>query len=179
MKIAVIHGSTRENGNTEYLTYQAIPKEVGTHIYLRDYHIKPIVDQRHDEAGFHAADDDHEQIIDQMLEHDILVFSTPIYWYSMSSIMKLFIDRWSQIMKTPAYAHFREELKGKKVFLIAVGGDTPPVKGLPLVQQFVYICRFFDMSFEGYTLGEARKPGTIAQDRRAIEAASTLLDTLS
>ena len=175
MKLAVIHGSTRKNGNTEYLTYKAVPMDKATHIHLRDYHIQPIIDERHDKNGFQDVHDDHGKLIDLMLEHDVLVFSTPIYWYSMSGAMKIFIDRWSQIMRDPNYAHFRVELGKKKAYLIAVGGDNPHVKGLPLIQQFQYICNFYKMSFEGYVIGKASKPGDIRNDVIALQTASTLI----
>ncbi|WP_010648517.1 flavodoxin family protein [Oceanobacillus massiliensis] len=178
MKIIVFHGSTRANGNTECLTYHAVPKDKGTHIYLRDYNIKPIMDQRHDESGFDAVEDDHKGLIDLMLSHDVIVFSTPIYWYSMSGPMKIFIDRWSQILRDPGYTHFRDELAKKKVYLIAVGGDTPKVKGLPLVQQFNYICQFYKMSFEGYVIGRASRPNEILENKTALKDASMLIKWL-
>jgi multimeric flavodoxin WrbA len=177
MKIAVIHGSTRENSNTEYLTYHAVPKEKGTHIYLRNHYVQPIIDKRHAADGFPVAKDDHEKLITKMLEHDIIVFSTPIYWYSMSGPMKIFIDRWSQIMKTAHFSHFREELKNKQAYLIAVGGDNPRVKGLPLIQQFNYICQFYGMAFSGYVIGKASRPGEMKKDLAALKAASLLLPT--
>ncbi|RLL42790.1 flavodoxin family protein [Oceanobacillus piezotolerans] len=176
MKIAVIHGSTRINGNTEYLTYQAVPKEKGTHLYLRDYNIKPIIDERHTEEGFTKVDDDLNELIDRVLEHDIFLFSTPIYWYSMSGPMKTFLDRWSQILRDSAYPDFREDLKKKVAYLIAVGGDTPTIKGLPLVQQFNYICQFYSMPFGGYVIGKASRPGDIVHDKRALHQASLLLE---
>lgn len=176
MKVAVIHGSSRVNGNTEYLTYKAVSKENASHIYLRDHTIHPIIDERHAEQGFHEVEDDHKKLIDQMLAHDVIVFSTPIYWYSMSGPMKIFIDRWSQIMRDSDYTHFREGMKGKKVYVIAVGGDTPHIKGMPLIQQFQYICQFYGMSFEGYVIGKASKPGDIKSNKRALQAASVLLE---
>ncbi|CDQ38170.1 MULTISPECIES: flavodoxin family protein [Virgibacillus] len=175
MKIAVFHGSTRFNGNTEYLAHHVVPKEKGSHIYLRDYNVQPIVDKRHSKEGFPHVEDDHTQLIDQVLEHDILVFATPIYWYGMSGPMKTFIDRWSQILRDPDYTHFRGALEGKKVYLVLVGGDHPHVKGLPLVQQFNYICQFFKMSLEGYVIGQARKPGDMAENKHALEEASRLI----
>lgn len=176
MKVVTIHGSTRENGNTEYLTYKAVPKDKGTHLYLRNHFIQPIVDERHAKDGFKSVKDEHKDLIQKMLEHDVIVFSTPIYWYSMSGPMKIFIDRWSQILRDPEFPNFREELKNKKVYLIAVGGDKPTIKGLPLIEQFNYICQFYDMSFEGYVIGRASKPGQIINDERALKAASSLLE---
>lgn len=179
MTIAIIHGSSRENGNTEYLTYQAISKEKGTHIYLRDHSLHPIIDERHAVDGFQEVNDNHKKLIDQILTHDVIVFSTPIYWYSMSGPMKIFIDRSSQIMRDPDYTHFKEGMKGKKVYVIAVGGDQPRIKGLPLIQQFQYICQYYSMSFEGYVIGKASKPGDIKKDKKAIAAASILLKDIT
>lgn len=176
MSILVLHGSTRKNGNTERLTYHAVPKEKGTHLYLRDYEVKPISDQRHDESGFDPVEDQLKLLIDAMLEHEIIVFSTPIYWYSMSGPMKIFIDRWSQILRDPDYKHFRTELGNKRAYLIAVGGDNPRIKGLPLVQQFKYICDFYNMNFSGYVIGQAGKPEEILKDEAAMEAARRLID---
>lgn len=178
MKIAVFHGSTREKGNTEYLAYQAVPKDKATHLYLRDYDIQPITDLRHSPEGFSDIQDDHLQLVDQMLEHDIIVFATPIYWYGMAGPLKVFIDRWSQVMRDTNYAHFREELGKKKAYFILVGGDQPTVKGLPLIQQLTYICQFYGTKVGGYVIGEARKPGAIVEDHRALEAASTLISEL-
>lgn len=175
MSIIVFHGSTRTNSNTEILTYQAIPKNRGTHIYLRDYTIYPITDQRHDKSGFSPVDDDHNKLIDQLLKHDTIVFSTPIYWYSMSGLMKLFIDRWSQTLRDSDYDRFREKLANKKVYAVIVGGDNPTIKGLPLIQQFQYICQFYSMEFAGYVIGKASRPGEILHDKRALESASHLI----
>lgn len=113
MSIIVFHGSTRKNSNTELLTYEAVPKNQGTHVYLRDYTIHPIIDQRHDISGFTPVNDHHTKLIDQLLEHDTVVFATPIYWYSMSVLMKLFIDRWSQILRDSDYSDFKEKLSQK------------------------------------------------------------------
>ncbi|AIF44778.1 MULTISPECIES: flavodoxin family protein [Virgibacillus] len=179
MKIAVIHGSSRQNGNAEYLAYHAVPKEKATHIHLQDYHIQQIIDERHEVKGFKNVHDDHKELIDLMLRHEIIVFSTPIYWYSLSGPMKTFIDRWSQIMRDPNYAHFRGELKKKKAYLIAVGGDNPTIKGLPLVQQFNYICQFFGMEFAGYVLGQASKPGDIKNNKRALDEAAVLVTEIN
>ncbi|GAA0342713.1 flavodoxin family protein [Bacillus carboniphilus] len=179
MKIIVFHGSTRSDGNTEYLAHLAVPEDKATHVYLRDCFIQDIQDERHSEEGFPEIDDDMAAIVDQMLDHDVLVFATPIYWYSMTSLMKTFIDRWSQIMREDRYSHFKDRLKEKKAYVIAVGGDSPYIKGLPLIQQFKHIFEFFGTSFEGYLIGKANKPGEIKEDQRAIQAAPTLIKELT
>lgn len=174
MSIAVIYGSTRQNGNTEYLTKFAIDGLEVEQIYLRDYKIEPIDDRRHSESGFSDVNDDYNGLVERMMKHDTFIFATPIYWYSMTGIMKNFIDRWSHTMRDEKFPGFKNQLGTKKAYVIAVGGDNPHVKGLPLIQQFNYIFQFMGMSFEGYVLGKASRPGDISEDFRAISAATEL-----
>lgn len=174
MSIAVIYGSSRENGNTEELTEIAIHGLNVEKIKLRDYTVQPIHDQRHAENGFTPVVDDYDSLVERMMKHDTLIFATPIYWYSMSGLMKNFIDRWSQTLRDPKFPNFKEELSQKKAFVITVGGDTPHIKGLPLIQQFNYTFQFMGISFEGYVLGTARKPGDILNDQVAFSSATEM-----
>ena len=178
MKIGVIYGGTRDHGNTEMLTDVAIKDLPVERFYLRDYTVLPIEDQRHSQKGFKKINDDYNYIIDQVLQQDILIFATPIYWFSMSATMKLFIDRWSQTLKDPTYPHFKNSMSAKKAYVMAVGGDNPLLKGLPLIQQFQYIFEFIGISFEGYVLGKGNKPEDIIQDEDAIVAANQMHQTL-
>ncbi|RHW37678.1 flavodoxin family protein [Lysinibacillus yapensis] len=178
MSIAVIYGSTRENGNTEALTEQVIDGLSVEKIHLREFQILPIKDERHSANGFQEVFDDYNNVIETVMKHDILIFSTPIYWYSMSGTMKLFIDRWSQTLRDKNHPNFRSELGKKKIYVVAVGGDRPSIKGLPMIQQFQYICDYFGMSFEGYIIGKASKPGEIQMDTKAITCALQMKETL-
>ncbi|WP_077614797.1 flavodoxin family protein [Caenibacillus caldisaponilyticus] len=175
MTIAVIYGGTRPKGNTEILTEMAIEGLDVEKIYLKDYHIQPITDQRHTEEGFQEINDDYNSVIERVLKHDILIFSTPIYWYSMSGTMKNFIDRWSQTLRDPKFPDFKKKMSAKQAYVIAVGGDNPYIKGLPMIQQFQFIFDFMGISFAGYVLGKGNKPGDIYQDKKAIYAAEQLL----
>ncbi|MBA4495564.1 flavodoxin family protein [Paenactinomyces guangxiensis] len=179
MTIAVIYGGTRQNGNTEILTEQAVQGLDVERIYLKDYQIQPVKDQRHTRDGFQEINDDYNLIIDRVLRHDILVFSTPIYWYSMSGIMKNFIDRWSQTLRDPKYPDFKARMSAKQAYVITVGGDEPYLKGLPLIRQFEYIFDFIGIPFAGYILGNGNKPGEIFQDKEALFAASQLQKKLN
>lgn len=109
----VIHGSSRQNGNTEALTHMMIEGIETEQIHLRDHTVHPITDQRHDAEGFQPVNDDYEQLTKRMLEHDTIIFATPLYWYGMSGHMKNFVDRWSQSLRDTSL-HFKEKMKGKK-----------------------------------------------------------------
>lgn len=174
MSIAVIYGSTRQNGNTEQLTESVVKGLVIEKIFLRDFTIQPIEDLRHTEAGFVDVDDDYNKLVERMMKHDTFIFATPIYWYSMSGTMKNFIDRWSHTMRDEKFPDFKKQLGTKKAYVVAVGGDNPSIKGLPLIQQFNYIFEFMGISFEGYVLGKAKRPGDISEDKVAFSAAEEL-----
>ncbi|MGM9986437.1 MAG: flavodoxin family protein [Bacillaceae bacterium] len=178
MSIAVIYGGTRRNGNTEILTEHVIQGIVAEKIYLSDYTIHPIIDMRHSQEGFQDRNDDYNAIINRILPHDILLFSTPIYWYSMSGTMKNFIDRWSQTLRDPKYPSFKNNMASKKAFVITVGGDSPYIKGLPMIQQFKHIFEFIGIDFAGYIIGKGNKPGDIFQDKDAFFTASQINNKL-
>ncbi len=175
MSIAVIYGGTRKNGNTEILTEHAIHGVQAERIYLDDYQIVPIKDSRHAKEGFQDIDDDYNLLIKRLLAHDTLVFSTPIYWFGMTGQMKTFIDRWSQTLRDSNFPEFKKQMQSKNAFVIAVGGDNPRLKGLPLIQQFQYIFDFIGISFDGYVLGVGNKPGEIYEDQQALSMANQLL----
>ncbi|WP_144509763.1 flavodoxin family protein [Bacillus sp. FJAT-22090] len=178
MSIAVLYGGNRSNGNTETLTKKVTQGLIVEEIYLKDYLIEPIIDKRHTDEGFSEVNDDYNSIIDCILQHDILIFSTPIYWYSMTGVMKNFIDRWSQTLRDDKYPDFKDQMAQKSAYVIAVGGDEPNMKGLPLIQQFRYIFDFIGINFDGYIIGMGNKPGEIFQDKQALYAANQLRDKL-
>lgn len=174
MSIAVIYGGTRPNGNTELLTKHALKGLEVEQIILREHNILPIDDKRHDAKGFEDRHDDYNSIMKRILPHDTLIFATPIYWYSMSGIMKNFVDRWSHTMRDTKFPDFKQQMSKKDAFVIAVGGDNPAIKGLPMIQQFQYIFDFMGVQFKGYIIGKGNQPGDILDDETSLTAAEIL-----
>jgi multimeric flavodoxin WrbA len=170
MKILALLGSTRENGNSEYLANKILEGTDHTIIKLAEKHIEPIIDMRHTEEGFSLVDDDYEELVHHMLEHDILLFATPLYWYGMSGPMKNFFDRWSQYLRDERF-NLKEELTKKKAYVIITGGSSANIKGLPLVQQFNYIFEFVNMEFTDYMIGAGVRPGDILNDLPSLKKA--------
>ena len=171
MNILAIYGGSRKNGNSEQLAREILKETAYSSLHLSDYHIKPIVDQRHEPGGFENVNDDYNQVLQQVLSHDLLVFTTPLYWYGMSGPMKNFIDRWSQSLRDTSI-NFKTEMAQKQAFVVIVGDDYPQQKALPLVQQFEYIFGFMNISFLGHLIGHGRKPGDIQNDLEALEKAA-------
>ncbi|MFZ0369251.1 MAG: flavodoxin family protein [Halobacillus sp.] len=106
MNIVVLYGGTRDGGNTELLTETVIGDLSVDKIFLKDYQMNHIVDQRHEEKGFDQVEDDYDQIVSKVMDADVLIFATPIYWYGMSSLMKTFVDRWSQTARDNNFPNF-------------------------------------------------------------------------
>lgn len=178
MNITTFIGSSRTNGNSELLA-DLVTKDVKYRkIYLKDLTIQPIHDLRHDKDGFQLVEDDYDQIIEAILQSDLIIFSTPIYWYSMSGLMKNMIDRISQAVRDDRYPQLKEHFKSVEAIVIAVGGDAPKIKGLPLIQQFQYTCDFLKMPFSTYILGKGSRPGEILQDQQALAQAKLLNERL-
>ncbi|MBD1371513.1 NAD(P)H-dependent oxidoreductase [Hazenella sp. IB182357] len=173
MKIVTLLGSSRDEGNSEALAQHVCAGLDVEWIKLRDLHIKPVVDQRHDESGFTPVIDDYDRTIQTVMEADLIIFATPLYWYGMSGILKNFIDRWSQSLRDSRY-DFRANMLNKPCYVLITGGDAVHLTGLPLVQQFNYIFDFMSMDMKGYILGKSGKPGDIINDKNAWMQASAL-----
>ncbi|TMW71297.1 flavodoxin family protein [Alteribacter natronophilus] len=163
----VLYGSSRAGGNSELLAEKLIGNHEAERIYLRGKTIENIKDQRHEEGGFEKKGDDYYDVLDQLMAHDTVVFVTPLYWYGMSSVMKTFVDRWSETLRD-RQVPFRETMKRKIFYLVVTGGDNPKQKALPLVLQFRHICDFFGTKCGGYVIGEGNEPGQVADDREAM-----------
>jgi multimeric flavodoxin WrbA len=54
-------------------------------------------------------------------KYDTLIFATPIYWYSMSGIMKVFFDRFSDLIRIEK--DWGRKLRGKKMAVISNSHD--------------------------------------------------------
>ncbi|MBH5317590.1 flavodoxin family protein [Paenibacillus sp. GSMTC-2017] len=172
MGIAVIYGSSRKDGNSEQLANVLVEGFEVDQIHLADYNIEPHQDYRHSEKQPYPEDDYHH-VIERVLAQDVIVFTTPIYWYGASGLTKTFIDRWSQSLRENK-TDFLAKLATKSAWVIGVGDDKPHLKGIPLIQQFQYIFEYTGTTFEGYILGKGNKPGDILQDAVTLATVSEI-----
>ena len=174
MKITMLVGSSRKGGNSELLADFIVQGIEHEKVYIKDLDIRTIEDLRHTRNGFQEIKDDYDKLIEVIMKSDVLIFATPIYWYSMSGLMKNMIDRFSQAIRDNRYPNLKEHLKTMRAIVVVVGGDEPRIKGLPLLQQFQYIFEFLNMSFSSYIIGEANQPKEILKDCRALSHAAWL-----
>jgi len=93
MKPIIIAGSSRRDGNTQALVYSLVEKSGWDSIDLNDYRIS-YYDYEH-----HNREDDYIELMRRIVEgYDTMLLVTPVYWYSMSGIMKVFFDRITDLL---------------------------------------------------------------------------------
>lgn len=101
-KIVILQGSPRRNGNTDLLSEEFArgAKENGHEvekIYLKDKNIHPCMGcdycRSHEGNCVFKDRDDFEEIIQKVIAADVLVISSPVYFYSLTAQTKTAIDR--------------------------------------------------------------------------------------
>ena len=120
--VLIISGSPRREGNTDLLCdeFARGAKEAGARvekIFLGDYDIKFFqeADERHVGDSADVATDDAPMIVRKMLDADIIVLASPVYFMNINGQMKTLIDR--------TYSHFMD-LKDKEFYYITACADN-------------------------------------------------------
>jgi multimeric flavodoxin WrbA len=73
--------------------------------------------------------DDFEPLMKHMLAHDQIIFATPIYWYAVSPAMKIFLDRFSDLLELPDLLPEGRRLRGKHAYVVCTSiCDEPSVE---------------------------------------------------
>lgn len=133
----IILGTARSPSNTlnsvlkmsEFQNYEVI--DLNKHI-IHHYNYKT------------PPNDDFLKIINTLIEYDVIVFATPVYWYSMSGQLKVFFDRLTELITSSK--DLGRKLKDKDVYLFANGSDKNLPKGFEV--PFKKTSQYFDMKFK-------------------------------
>jgi multimeric flavodoxin WrbA len=116
MKIVVINGSRRKQGNTHFLTDAILVGIQGTDLstetlFLGDYRIEACIGCEGCSKSWQCViRDDFSLIIAKLDEADGIVLASPTYWYTVTSDMKRFIDRCYSLIQ---YPNTRQQWIGK------------------------------------------------------------------
>jgi multimeric flavodoxin WrbA len=111
-KKIIILGSSRKNGNTTKIVDE-ISKEHGIEVInLSDFNIS-----YYDYESKNREDDFFPLIKGIIENYDTLIFATPVYWYNMSGIMKVFFDRFSDLIRIEKETG--RKLREKKIGVIS------------------------------------------------------------
>lgn len=141
-KPLVILGSNRKNSLTESITRKALGTTEFDMIDLLDH---TIVHYNYD--GNYPAADEFDAIINQIIPYDKIIFATPVYWYSMSGVMKVFFDRLTDLITIKK--DLGRGLKGKNASMIAVGVDPTIPDGFEV--PFKHTAAYLGIQYQGCT----------------------------
>lgn len=130
MKVLGIFGSPRRGGNTDILLEELLRgaqfegAEV-ERIYLTDFSITPCKECHGcDQTGQCVIEDEMQGIYPKLLEADLIILSSPIFFYGVTAWAKALIDRsqalWARkyLLKDPSLGKGGKKRKG---FFISVG----------------------------------------------------------
>jgi multimeric flavodoxin WrbA len=66
------------------------------------------------------------EIVESIMHADTIIFATPVYCYSMSARLKLFMDRLTDLVREDE--ELKTMLRGKRGLLLSTGTDAAPPK---------------------------------------------------
>ena len=134
MKTVVIVGSSRNDGDTANITKQLIEKSEWDLVNLNDYEFS-YFDYEHENRN-----DDYLNLMQLIVEkYETLIFVTPVYWYSMSGIMKVFFDRFTDLLTIEK--ELGRKLRGKKMAVMScsIGENLGENFWLPFSETAKYL----------------------------------------
>ena len=159
MRTVILLASARPVGDTRRLCE-----------LLRADHPYPLLDLSTYTIGqfdyqFANSQDDYLPLMQDLVhEYDRYLFATPVYWYSMSGLLKKFFDRFSDLLMTEKALGRR--LRGKRMAVLACGHDErlDPAFWMPFRQTAAYL----GMHYDGQVYGYLRSGAIPAEVRAAV-----------
>ncbi len=173
LKYLLISGSPRK-GNTDFILskiYKTIEgkKEL---IFLKNKNIKNCIGclSCHDKPEC-VIKDDMDKIRKKMLNVDVLIIGTPNYFDNISGLLKNFIDRTHPFYK-------KELLKGKKIFLIMVGGGNSKISKKYLEITMRGFVKYLKLDLIQTYCFKALNPKDVEQNPNSIKQISKIINDI-
>ena len=193
VKVLVLQGSPHKNGNTKQFSAPFMDelRKNGVAVqekWIYDKKLKPcmgcgVCQDRLGQLGC-VQEDDFAQLVDQMLEADVTVFSTPSYACFPPGPVKIFLDR---LIYAPIKLYGKEKapslLAGKACAVMITGGASPQRMIVPFETALLALTARHEMKYLGWTGGT--DPGKAyvfmneKKEQRAREFAHTVMDGAS
>jgi len=182
MKVLGIMGSPRVGGNSDVLLDDALSgaEKAGAaveKIILDKLKISGCKDcKKCNETGLCVLRDDMPDIQRKIVEADAIIHSVPVYFWSMTAQMKAYLDRWCALFDAEWKWHkqYYPRMKGKKIALITVCGDSNVRTADPIVHSFKSTAEFTGMKWLGTVMASASDKGDILKDEKARKSAFEL-----
>lgn len=130
-----LFGSSRRDGNTGQFM-DDIAAKLGIEVVdLGKLRISPY-DYEHRNRG-----DDFEPLMKRVLDFEAIIIASPVYWYSVSPPVKMFLDRISDFLDIPELLEDGRRLRGKTGHVVCTSVyDSTPVPFLDALKAtFAYL----------------------------------------
>lgn len=139
-KTVIIQGSSRSHGDTsKIVNYTAS----NNNIDVIDLYTKNI---GHYDYEYKNKDDDFIGLMTDIIDrYDTIIFATPVYWYSMSGILKAFFDRISDLLRVEKDTGRR--LRGKNMAMISTSNHDDIKEGFSM--PFAESANYLGMNYLG------------------------------
>ncbi len=112
----IIQGSARADGHTAQAVQLLREETQGKVIDLLDYQVAP-----YDYRNAYPADDDFLSLAKRVIIYDRMILASPVYWYSMSGIMKHFLDRFTDLLTF--HKDLGRRLRGKEFGVLSCSSE--------------------------------------------------------
>ena len=166
MKVLVLLGSARENGNSTRLAFAFADAASAKGHSVQSIRVPALEVSPCDgcdecwenSATPCAVRDDMDSVYPLVRDADVIVFATPLHFYTWSAPLKTMIDR--LFCLTPSR---RRNLKGKSTILLATAADERAAAFAGLKATYRLVAEFMEWN----NLGEILVPGLEGEDALA------------
>lgn len=139
MKMTVLLGSPRAQGNTDIIASKiadgARDAGLGVETFaLRQMNIHPCIgcDKCWQNDKPCVFEDDMQKIYESVNSADILLFATPVYWYSCTTFMKAVLDRFYAL----CWPKGKPYINGKRAVLAIAYEEKGTAAAEPILRMF-------------------------------------------
>ena len=137
----ILQASSRSEGNTKNI--------VSSLQQMTNYDVIDLAKLRieHFDYEFKNQDDDFSELIKNIADnYETIIFATPVYWYSMSGLLKVFLDRISDCLIIDKETG--RKLRGKSLGLVICGSQPEETIGFDLPIKSA--AQYLGMDYLGY-----------------------------
>lgn len=144
----IILGSSRSHGDTRQLVNAIIEKTKWDFLDLNT------IEMSYFDYEHRNQNDDFIPTMQKILAYDNIVFATPVYWYSMSGVMKVFFDRISDVLKIRK--DLGRQLRGKSMAAISCSGsdDLNEEFFMPFIRSADYLGMHYIGNMHGFDVSD-------------------------
>jgi multimeric flavodoxin WrbA len=182
-RILIVKGSPRENGNSATLAAQVAAGAESTGAKVESFYLHGMNIQPCDACDFcqGAADigcvieDDMQLLYPKLREADAVVYASPIYWFTVSAQLKMFMDRCYSLGGGSDYVG-DHALAGKRIgIVLTYGGDDPFDSGaVNAIRTFQDIFNYIPAEIVGLVYGYGSGAGEIKKNSAVMANAYEL-----